>query len=323
MKKSNLKIMVIGSGAWGTSIANHLAKNSHDVYINSIDDRAIADINKNNTNKQFLPNIKLSKSLKAGRELKLDVDYIFLVIPSDTAPKVFEKLSKEKFKKNCCFVLCSKGVDHNSLELLSDSFERITNNKNYVVLSGPNFAIEVALSSPTITNISSPNKNLAQKVINILNNDYFKAIYFNDHKTAEVCGVVKNILAIGCGIIDELELGVNAKSALILKGIKEIQLICSKIKASTDLANPAGFGDIFLTCSSVKSRNKSLGKLLAQGKSFEKNVTYEGANSAKVIVAMAKKYKIKLELCEEISKIIVGRFSAKEISQKIKKAILQ
>jgi glycerol-3-phosphate dehydrogenase (NAD(P)+) len=74
---------------------------------------------------------------------------------------------------------------------------------------------------------------------------------------------VKNILAIGCGILEGLGLGVNSKSALIIKGVQEIQMLCKKMKASTDLANPAGFGDIFLTCSSSKSRNNSLGVLIA------------------------------------------------------------
>jgi glycerol-3-phosphate dehydrogenase (NAD(P)+) len=229
------------------------------------------------------------------------------VVPSVVIKDVFEKISKNNFKKTCGFVICSKGFEGKTLSLLSDSFERITKNKNYAVLSGPNFAVEVAREVPSVTTIASKNKKIAQKIIQILNNENFKALYFKDPRTAEICGIVKNILAIGCGMVDGLELGVNTKSALLVKGIAEIQALCKKIKASTDLANPAGFGDIFLTCSSTKSRNNSLGMLLALGKEPDKNTTYEGMNSAKIIVEFAKKYKLKLDLCEVISKITKGQ----------------
>jgi glycerol-3-phosphate dehydrogenase len=322
MKNTNSKVMVIGSGTWGTALANHLAINNCDVYLNSIEKDVVNEINQKNLNSKYFPNLKLHKNIKAGIDFKNDVDFVFIVVPSNVAKNIFEKISITNFKKTCGFVICSKGFEDKTLSLLSDSFERITKNKNYVVLSGPNFAIEVAREVPSVTTIASKNKKIAQKVIKILNNKNFQALYFNDPQTAEICGIVKNILAIGCGIIDGLELGVNTKSALLVKGISEIQTLCKKIKASIDVANPAGFGDIFLTCSSTKSRNNTLGTLIAKGKEPDKNTTYEGANSAKVIVEFAKKYKLKLDLCEAISKIIVGKYSKSEIESRIVKAIL-
>lgn len=322
MKKTNSKVMVIGSGTWGTALANHLAINNCEVYLNSIEKDVVNEINQKNSNSKYFPNLKLHKNINAGIDFKNDVDFVFIVVPSNVARNIFEKISITNFKKTCGFVICSKGFEDKTLSLLSDSFERITKNKNYVVLSGPNFAIEVARQVPSVTTIASKNKKIAQKVIKILNNKNFQALYFNDPQTAEICGIVKNILAIGCGIIDGLELGVNTKSALLVKGISEIQILCKKIKASSDVANPAGFGDIFLTCSSTKSRNNSLGTLIAQSKEPDKNTTYEGANSAKVIIEFAKKYKLKLDLCEAISKIIVGKYSKNEIESRIVKAIL-
>jgi len=322
MKNTNSKIMVIGSGTWGTALANHLAVNNCDVYLNSIEKDVVNEINQKNSNSKYFPNLKLHKNIKAGIDFKNDVDFVFIVVPSNVAKNIFEKISITNFKKTCGFVICSKGFEDKTLSLLSDSFERITKNKNYVVLSGPNFAVEVAREVPSVTTIASKNKKIAQKVIKILNNKNFQALYFNDPQTAEICGIVKNILAIGCGIVDGLELGVNTKSALLVKGISEIQTLCKKIKASIYVANPAGFGDIFLTCSSTKSRNNTLGTLIAQGKEPDKNTTYEGANSAKVIIEFAKKYKLKLDLCEAISKIIVGKYSKSEIESRIVKAIL-
>jgi len=219
-------------------------------------------------------------------------------------------------------VICSKGIETSSLSLLSDYFEKITGQKKYAVLSGPNFALEVALDVPTITSIASFDKKIANQIIKILNNDHFKAFYLKDPRTAEICGVVKNIIAIGCGIIDGLGLGANAKSALVVKGISEIQTLCKKIKASSDLSNAAGFGDIFLTCSSSKSRNNSLGMLIAQGKSAEQKSTYEGIASAKAVAAMAKKLKLNLYLCELINEILSHKFSANQIRKKITNLVL-
>jgi len=329
LKKTKLKtmsiqtnILVIGSGTWGTAIANLLAENNHNVYLNSIENSVIDDINFNRKNSKYFPEIILNKNLRAGADLITNVDLVFIVVPSNAIYQLFSKISQLNFSKDCIFVICSKGFEHKNLDLISDAFEKITNRKNYAVLSGPNFAIEVANKVPSVTSVASFDENIAKKVINILDNEYFKAQFHPDPRTAEICGIVKNILAIGCGIVDGLNLGVNTKSALLVKGVNEIQKLCNAIKANDDLENPAGFGDIFLTCSSTKSRNNSLGLLIAKGLKPDPNTTYEGANSAKLIVEFAKKYNLKLDLCEQINKIIHGKYSLNEIKENIITAIL-
>lgn len=316
------KILVIGSGAWGTAIANLIAENNHQVYLNSIEDSVIKDVNTNHKNSKYFPDIVLSKNIIALNDLKTDVNFVFIVVPSNAIYQLFSKISQLNFSKECVFVICSKGFEHKNLDLITDAFEKITNRKNYAVLSGPNFAIEVANRVPSITSVASFDENIAKKVINILDNEYFKAQFHPDPRTAEICGIVKNILAIGCGIVDGLNLGVNTKSALLVKGVNEIQKLCNAIKANDNLENPAGFGDIFLTCSSTKSRNNSLGLLIAKGLKPDPNTTYEGANSAKLIVEFAKKHNLKLDLCEEINKIIVENYSLNKIKQNIITAIL-
>lgn len=323
MKFKKEKVLVIGAGAWGTALANHIAKNSHEVFLSANSSAVIDEIKQKNTNEKFLPQVKLSSGISPIKGLEKDADFVFIVIPSANAKKLFEKIAKTNFKKNCIFVICSKGIEQSSLLLLVDSFEKITRNKKYAVLSGPNFAIEVAKAMPTITTIAAKKKKIANSVITLLNNDHFHATYSKDPRAAEICGVVKNIIAIGCGIIEGLDLGMNAKAALVMKGISEIQLLCKKFKASSDITNAAGFGDIFLTCSSSKSRNNSLGKLVATGKSPEAGKTYEGAVSARAVAAIAKKMKLQLDLCETIHEILSHKFSAKEIEQKIVKAILK
>lgn len=317
------KVLVIGAGAWGTALANLIAKNSNEVFLNANKQEIVDEISHNSSNEKFLPQVKLNVRVFGTRDFATDVDFVFIVTPSANSRRVFDEIAKTKFKKNTIFVICSKGLEAKTNLLLSDSFEKITKNKNYVVLSGPNFAAEVAAEVPSITTIAAKNKKSATAVIKLLSNDYFKASYFKDPRTVEICGVIKNVIAIGCGIVEGLDLGVNAKSALVMKGVCEIQLLCKKLKASPDVVNAAGFGDIFLTCSSAKSRNNSLGFLIAQGLETQEGKTYEGITSAKNAVALAKKLKVKLDLCEGINQILSRKSSPAEIRKIISKAILK
>lgn len=317
------RILVIGAGAWGTALANLMAKNSNEVFLNANTQQVIDEISHKSSNEKFLPRIKLSPKLFAVSKFVTDADFVFIVTPSTDSVKVFQEISWTKFKKSCIFVICSKGLCPGTGELLSDAFTRITGNKNFVVLSGPNFALEVANEVPSITTIAASNKKLAMATINLLNNKHFHATYFADPHSVEIFAVVKNVIAIGCGIVDGLDLGVNAKSALVMKGISEIQLLCKKFKASTDVVNAAGFGDIFLTCSSSKSRNNSLGILLAKEKEPEIGKTYEGIKSAATVLALSKKLRVKLDLCEGINQILTHKSSAEQIRKIISKAILK
>lgn len=320
---SQNKILVIGAGAWGSGVSNLLARNGNLVFLSSNEAKVIAEINEKNTNSKYLPNVVLSKNIKAVEGFENDADFVFIVVPSNAAREIFGKIAAAKFKENTVFVICSKGIEASSLKLLSDVFEDVVATKNYAVLSGPNFAAEVASGIPSVTTVASANREAADKVIAILNNENFRGQYSDNVRGAEICGVVKNIIAIACGMTDGLGLGVNTKAAVVLKGVKEIQEISRALGAGDDIVNAAGFGDIFLTCSSAKSRNNSLGKIIAEGGEREKNTTYEGAVGAGLISELAKKLKLRLDLCECVNKILSNNLSQAAIKKEIISAILK
>lgn len=327
-------ILVIGSGAWGSAIANLIASNSHNVFLSTIEEEVVSQINLQHINKTYLPGVNLSKNITAtlGFDNVISkADAVFIVTPTASCNIVFSQIkdlkSSGKINENIPFIICSKGFEPKSLKLLSQAFKDITNINDIAILSGPNFAIEVAHFMPTITTIACENKNKAQEIMKILDNDNFKTQYSNSPQTAEICGIVKNIIAIGCGMAEKLDLGVNGKSALVMKGIEEIQILCQKYNISDDVNNAAGFGDIFLTCSSSKSRNNSLGALLATGDPYAKIVqetgkTYEGASSAISVAQILQKLNLNLPLCQTIADIILDEKGAKEIKEKLIKAIL-
>lgn len=324
------KIIVVGAGAWGTALANLLAQNNSAREVCLIANKIeISDeINQQHSNQKFLPNIALSSNLKSSQNLEeeaLKADFIFVVTPSTATAELLQKIAQFNLKTNCGLVICSKGLETSSLKFFHQIVEEILSQKNYAILSGPNFAAEVAGETPTITTIAAKKTEFAQEVANLLNNKYFKAEISNDVVAAEICAIVKNIMAIGCGIVDGLGFGQNTKAALVTQGIAEIKILCQNFSSNGEINNAAGFGDIFLTCASTKSRNNSLGLLIAQEKqsNIDKNKTYEGMIGAKALAQLATKLEITLPLCKAINNILQNNFSRDEIKLQIIGAIFQ
>ncbi len=316
------KIILIGAGAWGTAIANVVAINGYNICAISDINEIAQEINKKNSH-CALANIKLNKNLYSSTSLdeaKL-ADKIFIAVPSNAVKTVLEQLSKIGLKKNCGFIFATKGLEHSSLKFFHEVFDQIIPNKNCAILSGPNFAIEVAQKSLTVTNIAAKNEEFANQVIKILKNDFFKPFYSKEVLVSEISSVIKNIMAIACGISDGLNLGENTKAALVICGVEEIKTLAQALgEKNPNTENAAGFGDIFLTCSTSKSRNNSLGKALGEGKKYQDlaaKKTYEGALNAESIAKLAKKLKIKLNLCQAIDEILKNNYNQDKIKDKI------
>ncbi|HLD76932.1 MAG TPA: NAD(P)H-dependent glycerol-3-phosphate dehydrogenase [Rickettsiales bacterium] len=323
-------VVVVGAGIWGTAIANLIAQNNFNVCAIS-DVREISEeINQKHSHSHALPQITLDARLRCSIDLNSEAknaDFIFIVVPSNVVLKILQEISKINLKPNCGFVIATKGLEHSSLKFFHQIFAEIMPNRSFAVLAGPNFAIEVAQKIPTITNIVTKNENFAREIAKLLENSWFKTEFLDDVLTAEISSVIKNIMAIACGICDGLGLGENTKAALIVQGIKEIKLLAHKIDGKThNLENPAGFGDIFLTCSTTKSRNNSLGHALGQGQKYSelsKTKTYEGAINADAIDRLAKKLGIKLPLCQIINNILQQNLKINEIRRKIVEIIVK
>ncbi len=324
------KIVVIGAGAWGTALANLLAQNnSAPVCLIANNLEVVDEINQKHSNHNFLPNIILSYNLKSAQNLEEEAsqaDFIFIVTPSTASAELLQKIARFNLKPTCGLVMCSKGLEGSSLKFFHQIIEEILPQKNYAILSGPNFAAEVASKTPTVTTIATRNQNFAITVAALLKNKYFYAEISADVVAAEVCGIVKNIMAIGCGIIDGLDLGQNAKAALVTQGIAEIKLLCEKFSSAGEINNAAGFGDIFLTCASTKSRNNSLGLSIAQGQNRRELLsgkkTYEGAVSAKAVDLLAERLQLALPLCKTVNYILQNNLAKTEIKSQIISAIL-
>ncbi len=256
----NNKVLIIGTGAWGTAIASILLDNGIYVKMYGISQQEINDL-KNGYNKKIFGNIKLTipphEVSTNVSSLMNDVKYIIFCVPTKNYDDVIKKISKY-IKTDMILINTSKGLDGKISyhQKLTSSFKK---NKVCSII-GPSFAKEVLLKKHTMINVVGQDKNTCSKLIKLFNNNYFKLSYCKDYIGSSVLSALKNILAIIMGILDESKLSINTKSAILTYAINEFGEIVKFFGGNRDSINElSGIGDIFLTCTNTLSRNYSFG----------------------------------------------------------------
>ena len=316
-------IGIIGAGAWGTALSCILNKKEN-ITIWSYEKKTVHQINKYRTNKTFLPNIKIPNNISATNNLKdlMSCKFIFICVPSQFIKKIILKF-KNFYKKDMIFVNCSKGIEHSSKLLISDTIKKILPGSEVAILSGPSFAIEVAKKKPTAVTIACKNQNNAKKLAILLNSKNFRCYYTNDVIGVQFGGIIKNILAIASGIVKSQKLGSSAKAALMTRGLSEMKRIglAYGAKEST-FYGLSGLGDLILTCNSELSRNFSTGLLIGKGKKINeiiksKKTISEGIINSKTIFNLSKKKGIEMPVCGSVYKILYKKNKIKNTIEKI------
>ncbi len=308
---NNPAIGVMGGGAWGTTVAKLLSDKNSNVLLWAKETQVKKDIEKTRINKTYLNKIKLNKSLKITNHLEdlSELDILFVVIPTQYIQATLKPL-KKIIKRNCILVNCAKGIDIRSTSLISEIINKTLPSNRLAIMSGPNFALEIALGKPTATLIAAQKISDAKYIANLISSKTFRPYLSNDIIGAQICGAMKNVYAIGCGIIVGKNFGENAVASVIARSFAEIKSVGKKLGAQPGtLSGLSGLGDLFLTCSSKKSRNFSLGFDLAKGKKLEnllrnKKTIAEGAYTVKAIKKLGKKLKLSLPLNDAIYKIL-------------------
>ena len=308
---NNPAIGVMGGGAWGTTVAKLLSDKNSNVLLWAKETQVKKDIEKTRINKTYLNKIKLNKSLKITNHLEdlSELDILFVVIPTQYIQATLKPL-KKIIKRNCILVNCAKGIDIKSTSLISEIINKTLPSNRLAIMSGPNFALEIALGKPTATLIAAQKISDAKYIANLISSKTFRPYLSNDIIGAQICGAMKNVYAIGCGIIVGKNFGENAVASVIARSFAEIKSVGKKLGAQPEtLSGLSGLGDLFLTCSSKKSRNFSLGFDLAKGKKLEnllrsKKTIAEGAYTVKAIKKLGKKLKLSLPLNDAIYKIL-------------------
>ena len=304
------KIGVIGAGAWGTGISNLLAKNGHQVFLWCFEQEVVDSINERNVNETFLPQVELRKNIKAVESFAVfsEIEAIFVVTPTQYTANIIAPL-KKVINDKTPLVICSKGIVNDSLQILSDILQDMFSNP-LAVMSGPNFADEVASGLPAITTIACANQEIGKFLCDIVENPEFTPSFCDDIIGAQLGGAIKNIIAIGLGIAEGKGFSQSSKAAIMNKGLKEIAILTQALGGKVETAlEPCIMGDLVLTCSSLKSRNMSLGFALGEGKSVleimqGKKTLAEGALTVKAAVKIAQNLGLELPLIKYINDIL-------------------
>ena len=310
VSNQNQKIGVIGAGAWGTALSNILAKN-HNIVLWAKEKKVCENINKHNENKRFLPKIKLSKKIKCTTEIKdiCSCDILFLVIPVQYLSAELSKL-KNSLNTKTIFVCCSKGLEMSSLKLPSQIVSSIFPKNKIAVISGPNFASEIAKGLPAATVVASKNEEVSEKIAKLIKSTTLRPYLSNDIIGSQIAGALKNIYAIASGIVVGKKYGENAVASIISRSFAEITTVAKSMDAKkSTLAGLSGMGDLFLTCSSKESRNFSLGVDLARGKTLNEIIQKkfsiaEGAFTVRALKKLADREKLDLPINEAVYKVL-------------------
>ena len=304
-----MKIVVLGAGNWGTTLACLFADNN-DVSLWTRTKEHAESINQNRENIKNLKGIKLPDRVKAAYKFDQKInndDIVLIAVPSNQVRPVLQELKKHL--NGQIIVSASKGFEHQSFKTISEVINDEITDSPVIVLSGPNIAREIAEGKPTKSVLASMDIASAAKVAKVFKNNCLSFEVCSDIKGVELCAALKGIIAIGVGISEGLELGKNFTGLILTYGLKEFKAI-SEFLGITEktIYGIAGLGDLIATCLSTNSRNWRFGNLIGRGMDRntalqEVGMVVEGVQMAKTIVEL-EELNISIPLFNTISRII-------------------
>ena len=284
--------LVIGAGAWGTALSIRLAKNGLRVSLTSRDKENLSIVKKTNENKKCLPGIKIPESINIEDEIlpSLASCSCVLLCVKSTAFKTVTAELNTHMNQEQKLIWATKGLDPDTGETFSETIKKEMPSLNKTaIISGPTFAEEVAKGKPTAITLASENIRKLSGLANIMSSPSFRVYTSSDIVGVQLGGAFKNIIAIAAGASDALNLGANARTALISRGLEEMKSIGVAFGAKPEtFFGLSGLGDLVLTSTDNQSRNRQLGLLIGSGVSLDKAIkkletTPEGVHAVKAL----------------------------------------
>lgn len=306
------RIGVIGGGAWGTALAQAAARAGREAVLWAREPAVVAGINRDRANPDYLPGVTLDSRVRATTDLAeaAATDAVLLVTPAQHLREVCGRLAPH-WRPGVPAVIAAKGVELGTLAPMSEAAAAVLPAGTPIaILSGPTFAIEVARGLPTAVTLACADREIGQRLVEALGSLTFRPYLTDDVMGAQIGGAVKNVLAIACGVAVGCRLGDNARAALITRGLAEITRLALALGGRMGtLMGLSGLGDLTLTCSSLQSRNMSLGAALGEGRALadilaERRSVAEGVYSARAVVELAARHGVELPICASVDAIL-------------------
>jgi glycerol-3-phosphate dehydrogenase (NAD(P)+) len=308
-------IGIIGAGGWGIALAKLLADKGEQVTLWCHGAESYRELQENRESRTYLAGILLPSSVKFTRSIEAavtDKSLIICAVPSHTVRGVMASASS--YVSSQTTVLCgTKGLEEESLKTMGEVLAEIFGDpqqQRHAFLSGPTFAIEVARGLPAAVTVAARREDIARDVQETMSTQNFRVYTSTDIVGVQMGGVIKNIIAIAAGISDGLNLGHNARAALITRGLAEMTRLAIQMGADPmTLAGLPGLGDLVLTCASDLSRNRKVGIQIAQGKSVQEitqgtRMVAEGIRNTRSVYMLGRSLGTEMPIVEQMYKVI-------------------
>jgi glycerol-3-phosphate dehydrogenase (NAD(P)+) len=306
-------IAVLGAGSWGTGLALQLDRSGSRCFLWDRDTENLLKIRASRSNERYLPGIEVPESITIETDVHAAVraaDHVLLVTPSHAFASVIGTIRDDLVEGQGVAWAC-KGFEPGSGRLLHQvASELLPAGTPQAIVTGPSFAKEVAMNLPTAVTVAGSNEDFTKVMANALHGGRFRAYSSHDMIGAELGGAVKNVMAVATGMCDGMQLGNNARAALITRGLAEMMRLGAALNAKPEtLMGLAGAGDLILTCTGDLSRNRQLGLKLGAGQTLDQALqeigqVVEGVNAAAEVQRLATEHKINMPITEQVNGII-------------------
>lgn len=306
---------VLGAGSWGIALAVLLNENGHNVSLWEFNKDACDSLSNSREEKDKLPGIIIDKKILISSdlvEISKDSEFLINTVPTRYIRGVYTNYKETIDFSKKIIVNCSKGIENDSLKRISEVIKEVIgiSDDQYVVLSGPSHAEEVAKKLLTVVTSASTSIENAKKVQELFGNKSFRVYTNDDVIGVELASALKNVIAIAAGASDGFGLGDNAKSALLTRGAVEIARLGVVMGAKQDtFYGLSGIGDLATTCFSPHSRNRYVGNRLGKGENIQEILDSmlmeaEGVYTVKAAVEMSKKFSVDMPITEAVYNVL-------------------
>lgn len=310
-----MKVGILGTGAYGCSLSKGIKANNHEIMMWTPFKEEKESIEKTRTIKS-LPGFKLDDSIILTNDLDEIINFsklLVVAIPSQTVDSLFQELGKKiTDDKHIC--ITSKGIEEKTGLFMNEVLEKYTDTKNVAIISGPSFAIDLVNNNTCGLALATKNDETAKIVEKAFENNFLRLRRNEDLIGTEICGCMKNVIAIASGMLDGLHTSDSTRAMLLTDALHDMaKLIVNFGGSERTILSYAGFGDLILTCGSAKSRNYCFGKLVGEGATQEEiseylsNNTVEGYNTLLSFYKMLRNNDFKIPMINLIHRIVIGK----------------
>lgn len=317
-----MKVCILGTGAYGIALGLILKENNNDVYMWTKFDEEANYLNRTRVSPN-LKNIKIDQDIIISTDFEKcinNADIIIIAIPAAFVEDVVANNLQHYIKDNQHICIAAKGIQQDTCLFIADVVSKYIDSKNISVISGPTFAIDVAKKVPIGLSLGCTNKETIDIVKKAFENSHVKLTETNDILGIEICGSIKNVIAIAAGMLDGMNLPISTQAMLITEALNDIKELIDALGGDElTILTFAGFGDILLTCTSTKSRNFSFGRLIG-AKTEKKEIdnyiettTIEGLYTLKSIYKLLNNKKVNMPIIDLIYDIIYNNKPVEEL----------